>query len=153
MNKAIHMKGACRCGRVQMEITAPPVLTFLCHCTGCQKMSSSAFSLTAKIPADSFAVTNGDPVIGGMHANPKHYYCPHCKSCLYSTLKGQGSTVNVRMTLFDDLKSFRPFIELHLSEKLPWVQPSAPRTYDKAPTVADLAGLLKDYAEWQKQTA
>ncbi len=153
MNKTIAMKGSCRCGQVQMELTAAPVLTFLCHCTGCQKMMASAFSLTAKIPADGFAVTTGDPVLGGLHGAAKHYYCPHCKSCLYSKLDGQDSVVNVRMTLFDDLKSQQPFIEVFLDEKLPWVQPSAPRTYARAPAAADLPDLIRDYAEWRARTA
>lgn len=152
MPKTKPMKGACRCGQVQMEVTALPVLTFICHCTGCQKMSASAFTLTAKVPSDGFAVTAGDPVIGGMHANPEHYYCPHCKTCLYSMLEGQESTVNVRMALFDELKSDQPFIELFLDEKLSWVQPSAPRRYDRAPTAEDLPDLIEDYARWRART-
>ncbi|HEY5819855.1 MAG TPA: GFA family protein [Mesorhizobium sp.] len=29
-------------------------MTAACHCTGCQKMASSAFLLTAMLPADGF---------------------------------------------------------------------------------------------------
>jgi hypothetical protein len=39
--------GGCRCGRTTIEISKPPLMASACHCSGCQKMTSSAFSLTA----------------------------------------------------------------------------------------------------------
>lgn len=145
--------GECRCGRITMELTAEPLLTFQCHCDRCQKMMASAFSLTAKVPAEGFRVITGEPVLGGLQTGPAHYYCPHCKSCLFSELPGQESVVNLRMTLFEGLKSYPPFIEVFLSEKLPWVQPSAPRQYQRAPAPDEMADLIIDYAKWQERTA
>src|SRR3546814_9366082 len=46
-SRAIHVVGSCRCGGIQLEITAAPLLTMACHCVGCQKMTASAFSLSA----------------------------------------------------------------------------------------------------------
>ena len=114
-------------------------------------MISSAYSLSAKIPSDSFSVTDGEPVIGGLHGSTKHYFCPHCKSCIYSQLEGQDSVVNIRMTLFDGLKPFAPFIEIHTSEKLPWVKTTAMHIYDKIPAPEELDGLLSEYADWTEQ--
>ena len=37
--------GGCRCGAVRLRVTKPPLLAAACHCTGCQSMSASAFSL------------------------------------------------------------------------------------------------------------
>lgn len=63
----LPLSGQCRCGEVRVEVTAEPLMTAACHCTGCQSMSSSAFSLTAMIPSSGFKVTQGEPVIGGLH--------------------------------------------------------------------------------------
>ena len=52
------LEGGCRCGRVRLLIGAPPLLTMACHCTGCQRMSASAFSLSAAIPSEAFTVSN-----------------------------------------------------------------------------------------------
>ena len=41
-------EGGCRCGRVRLRVEAPPLITMACHCTGCQRMSASAFSLTVQ---------------------------------------------------------------------------------------------------------
>jgi len=145
------MQGSCRCERVKVEIQAPPILTFICHCRGCQKMLATAYSLTAKIPSDSFSIIEGKPVIGGLHGSPKHYFCPHCMSCLYSRLEGQDNVVNVRMTIFEGLKSYAPFIELYKDEKLPWVQTTAVHVYDKFPTREELGGLMGEYADWTEK--
>ncbi|WP_336972843.1 hypothetical protein [Sphingobium aromaticiconvertens] len=31
-------------------------------------------------PVDGFAVTQDEPVIGGLHGEIRHHFCPHCKS-------------------------------------------------------------------------
>ena len=62
-------EGGCRCGAVRIRVTKPPLLAMACHCTGCQRMSASAFSLTLTLPADGFAVTRGEPVIGGLQGD------------------------------------------------------------------------------------
>ena len=53
------------------------------------------------------------------------------------------------MTLFEELKSYPPFLEVFLGEKLPWVQPSAPRQYERVPTPDEMPGLLEDYVAWR----
>ena len=70
----LPLAGTCRCGQVKIEVSAPPVMTSACHCTGCQTMSSSAFSLTAIVPADGFRVAEGTPIIGGLHGPQLHHY-------------------------------------------------------------------------------
>ena len=90
--------GGCRCGQVRLRISAPPLLTMACHCTGCQKMSASAFSLSVAIPAAGFAVTQGEPVIGGLHGAARHYFCPHCKSWMFTRMEGLDAFVNLRPT-------------------------------------------------------
>src|ERR1700716_61271 len=37
--------GGCQCGAVRYEITEAPQLVYTCHCTDCQRLTSSAFSL------------------------------------------------------------------------------------------------------------
>ena len=81
--------GHCRCGALRIEISAPPVLTAACHCRGCQRMSASAFSLTAMVPAKAFRVVEGEPVKGGMHGPTlDHYFCANCKSWVFTRIVG-----------------------------------------------------------------
>ena len=87
---------------MRFEITAPPLLTMACHCTGCQRMTASAFSLSAAIPAGSFTITQGEPVLGGMrNATTHHFFCPRCMSWMFTRSQGMDWFVNLRATMLD----------------------------------------------------
>ena len=138
--------GGCRCGQVRLKISAPPLLTMACHCTGCQRMSSSAFSLSAAIPSDGFSVIEGEPVIGGLHGASRHYFCPHCTSWMFTRPQGIDWLVNLRPTMLDDPSWFTPFVETMTSEKLPWATTPAVHSFEKFPAFDEYEGLTKEYA-------
>lgn len=140
--------GHCRCGQVQFEISSAPLLTFVCHCTGCQRMTGSAFSLSALYPADSFLLIRGEPVIGGLHAaDLRHYFCAYCMSWLFTRPEGLEGFINVRATMLNNAGSFRPFIETCANEKLSWVQTPAVHSFDNFPSPDQFPQLLADYAD------
>lgn len=145
--KALPWTGGCRCGQVRFEITAPPMLTMACHCIGCQKMSASAYSLSVAVPIPAFRVTDGEPVIGGLH-NPDlpHSFCPRCMSWMFTEPRG-APFVNVRATLLDDTTGFTPFMETCTSERLPWATTPALHSFPQFPAIEDYIGLMQAYAE------
>ena len=140
--------GGCRCGRVRLRISAPPLLTAACHCTGCQRMSSSAFSLSAAIPSEGFAIIQGEPVIGGLRGGTRHSFCPHCMSWLFTRPEGVDWFVNLRPTMLDNPSWFAPFIETYTSEKLPWATTPAVHGYERFPQMGEFAGLLEAFGRW-----
>lgn len=139
-------EGGCRCGRVRIKVSAPPMLTMACHCTGCQRMSASAFSLSAAIPSEGFQVTQGEPVIGGLHGPTRHYFCPHCMSWMFTRAEGMDWFVNLRPTMLDDARGFTPFIETMTSEKLPWATTPAVHSFEKFPAFEDYERLTAEFA-------
>lgn len=141
----LPIDGSCRCGRVKLRISKPPLLTMACHCTGCQKMSASAYSLSAAIPADGFEVTEGEPVIGGLHGDAKHYFCGWCMTWMFTRPNGIDFFVNVRPTMLDDADWFMPHMETWTSEKLPWATTPAQRSYATLPEMQDYEGLIGEY--------
>lgn len=144
----LPLEGGCRCGRVGIRIEAPPIITMACHCAGCQRMSSSAFSLSAAIPSDAFSVTRGKPVIGGLHGKEaRHFFCPHCMSWMFTRVDVASSFVNVRPTMLDDCEWFTPFIETYTSEKLPWATTPAMHSFEKFPPFEMYESLAREYAQ------
>lgn len=141
----LPLEGSCRCGRVRLKVSAKPLLTMACHCTGCQKMSSSAYSLSAAIPAEGFEVTQGEPVIGGLHGDAHHYFCPSCMTWMFTRPEGMDWFVNVRATMFDDTSWFTPFIETWTGEKLSFAQTGAVHSYEALPEMDAYEGLVKEY--------
>ena len=138
--------GECRCGRVRYRLTAKPVVTMACHCTGCQRMTASAFSLGALYPSGAFEVTKGEPVIGGLHGDAHHYFCPYCMSWMFTRVDAMGDLVSVRAMLCDDARAFVPFIETYTSEKLPWATTPAVHSFERYPPVEQFPDLLAEYA-------
>jgi len=140
------IKGECRCGRVRMQIAAAPFITMACHCRGCQRMTSSAFSLSVAVPAEGFTVTQGTPVIGGLHGPLQHYFCGYCMSWMFTRPPGMDWFVNVRASLLEDAERFAPYIETCTQEKLPWATTPAVHSYDAFPSAAEFRHLIEAYA-------
>ena len=143
---SLPCEGGCRCGQVRLKISAPPLLTMACHCTGCQNMSASAYSLSAAIPSDGFEVTQGEPVIGGLRGAARHYFCASCMSWMFTRPEGVDFFVNLRPTMLDDPSWFAPFIETFTSEKLPWAATGAAHSYETFPPFEAFDGLIAEYA-------
>jgi len=146
-------EGACRCGQVRLAISAPPLITMACHCIGCQKMTAGPYSLSIAIPSDGFAVTQGEPVIGGLHGASRHYFCPHCLSWLFTRPEAMDSFVNVRLTMLDKVAWMKPFVETWTREKLPWVTTPAMHSYETVPEFESYAGLLQEFADQAERPA
>jgi hypothetical protein len=118
-----------------------------CHCTGCQRMTASAFSLSTAVPTDGFAVIQGEPVIGGLHGASRHYFCPHCMSWMFTRPDGVDFLVNVRSTLLADAQTYSPFIETWTSEQLPWATTPALHSFPRLPAPDQYGPLIAEFAE------
>lgn len=140
-------EGGCRCGQVRLRVTKPPLLSAVCHCTGCQRMTASAFSLSIGIPSDGFEVLQGEPVIGGLHGPTRHFFCPHCMSWMFTRPEGMDEFVNLRVTMLDEHSWFEPHAEFWTSEKLPWVSTPSRHSYERLPPMEEFATLLADFAQ------
>lgn len=136
------IEGGCRCGQVRFRISAAPMLTMACHCTGCQRMTGGPYSVSTLYPAEGFEVIAGEPTIGGLHGSPKHYHCPHCMSWMFTRPDDAPWLVNVRAVLLDDSSDFSPFMETFTDEKLPWVTTPAVRSFAQFPSMEDYPDLL-----------
>ena len=144
-NLSLPAEGGCRCGRVRLRVSANALITMACHCTGCQSMSSSAYSLSAAIPSQGFEVTEGEPVVGGLHGASEHYFCGHCMTWMFTRPEGLDWFVNLRPTMLDDHAWFTPFIETWTREKLAFAETGAKHSYEALPEMTAYEGLIKDY--------
>ncbi len=140
------------CGEVRVRVSAPPLITMACHCKGCQKLSASAFSLTAMFPIAGFELISGRTQIGALHRANPYVYCANCLNWLYTELKS-APFINVRAALFDVPEWSTPFIESYVSEKLDWATTPARHSFEKFPGMEQYASLLAAYAAHVGQAA
>jgi hypothetical protein len=53
--------GGCQCGKVRYEITQAPQSIYTCHCTACQRLTSSAFSMGLVVAEAAFHLSGVEP--------------------------------------------------------------------------------------------
>ncbi|MEO0881526.1 MAG: GFA family protein [Pseudomonadota bacterium] len=138
---------SCLCTKIQMLVTEPPLLSLACHCKPCQKLSSSAYSMALIVPSSGFAVTEGVPVLGGLHGQHKQYYCGHCKGWLFTRPAQTDTIVNVRATILDNAAWFVPFIDIETIDKLPGVSTGAEMSFEGTPPMEEFPAIATAFAE------
>lgn len=148
--EALPWLGRCRCGGLRFRIVVPPIVTAVCHCIGCQRMSSSAFSLTIMVPTDGIEIGQGELVQGGMRADDlRHQFCDHCKTWVLTRVEAFGLT-NVRATLLDDARWFVPYLETFASTRLPWASTPAVERCDEFPAPDSYPAMMAAYVTWAR---
>jgi hypothetical protein len=115
--------GGCQCGKIRYTISEVPQLVYTCHCTDCQRMTRSAFSLGVALPEGAFRLIAGEPrairrVPDSGRLNTR-FVCPDCASWIYSLPR--GGVVRVRAGTLDDTSWLRPTRHIWTRRKQPWV--------------------------------
>ena len=54
-------EGGCLCGAVRYRTTAEPVVTTICHCTFCQRLTGSAFLVEPIFRAEAVSFSGDEP--------------------------------------------------------------------------------------------
>ena len=76
------MRVTCRCEKVEIEISAPPIAQFFCHCDDCQKVHGAAYVPESVYPAQALAVVKGRPASWTLKRNPR-FFCADCGTRLF----------------------------------------------------------------------
>ncbi|MEO1656135.1 MAG: GFA family protein [Pseudomonadota bacterium] len=144
----LPLTGGCQCGAVRYEVHAKPLTLYACHCTECQKQSSSAFGMSLRVPKESVVIrgvtgvaTRPDP-----HAPPvEGLFCPSCGSRLIHQ-RPERDTVNIKAGTLDDTSWLVPVGHLWAASSMPGFRPEpGPLVYDHQPESYD--DLIEAWAE------
>ena len=131
------IEGACQCGAVTYTLLEPPLMVVACHCRECQKLSTSAFSITALVKADSI-VFRGQMKEWSRKADSGNIsaakFCPTCGNRLYHFNPQDSSTLKLKPSTLADTRLINPSMHIWISEKQDWYQiPAGTKTCDKQP--------------------
>lgn len=137
-------EGGCICGGIRFRISAAPLMTLVCHCSWCQKRSTSAFSSVISLPSSGFEVTEGKPEAGWTLSDHQHFFCPRCKNWMFLPVSGTD-IINLRATMLDDYRWFAPYIEIFAANKLPWVSTDARHSFAGLPESSEWELLMQSF--------
>jgi len=121
------LHGSCYCGAVRYRIETAPMFVNCCHCTECQKQTSSAFAINAVIETDRITLETGMPEAVEMHTesgSPHDIYrCPGCKTALWSDYGHRPALRFLRVATLDDPSALPPMAHIFTRSKLQLLLP------------------------------
>lgn len=120
----MRVDGGCHCGKITYEADIDPDKAGLCHCTDCQTLTSSAFSLFVPVPKEKFRL-RGEPRIyvktaesGNRRAQA---FCPECGTRIYASAEKDPLVFNLRLGTVRQRAALSPRVQLWCRSALPWV--------------------------------
>lgn len=144
--------GRCLCGAVQYRVTTEPATVYACHCTDCQRLSSSAFALAMMVPLAAIEVVAGEPstyfaeLSGGRIRQGK--LCSACGSRLWGISQRRPDIAVIQAGTLDDTSWVRPAAHLWTQSAQPWlVFPLDAPVYETQPD--DPTALVRHWREAQ----
>lgn len=133
------IKGSCQCGQVTYHLYEAPKAVYACHCTECQKLSTSPFSITAIVDVSKIEF-HGELKEWGRLADSGNknnaMFCPSCGNRIYHFNPDEVSTVKLKLkpVNLEDDKVFKPQAHVWVSEKLDWYHiPDGIKVYQGQP--------------------
>ena len=145
----LPLTGTCQCGSTHYKITEKPIVTLVCHCIDCQKLSAGAFSLTMAIARQAFELVRGNlkswerPTASGGTAIC--YFCPDCGNRIYHENPAMPEVLRLKPGTLDDTSFIKPDAHVWTKRAQPGVViPSDIPSYDAQPEAGE---LLKDVAQ------
>jgi len=141
-------KGMCQCGNVVYELTEEPLITVACHCTDCQKLSTSAFSITMVINRSGLNILSGElkswerPTAAGGTA--VCWFCPDCGNRIYHENPAMPDVIRLKPATLDDTSVIEPQAHVWTCREQPWLDhiadlPKIERQPDVAAVMAAIA--------------
>jgi hypothetical protein len=120
------ISGGCLCGAVRYECNAEPLGTAICHCTHCQKVSGSAFSVNVVVPAPSLTwqgqslASYADKGESGKPLSRK--FCRNCGSSLATETEALPGAIIIKAGTLDDKSWLKPNYHIWTNSAQPWVR-------------------------------
>jgi len=134
-------KGSCQCGNVEYEVTIEPVATYACHCIDCQKLSTSAFSVTMVLHRAGFRMLSGGlkswqrPTASGGTA--VCWFCPDCGNRIFHENPDVPDFIRLKPGTLQDTSEIEPEAHVWTCREQQWLRHVAdlPR-FDRQPDLA-----------------
>ena len=108
---SLPMTGRCQCGELTYRVTVMPLTVYACHCTECQKQSSSAYGMSMPVPRTGFTVT-GDLAYWQRVSDDGNKvncaFCPACGTRIFHEPSRNRDIINVKPGTLDHTKWLTP---------------------------------------------
>ena len=104
---SVVLEGGCLCGKVRFSASQPPVRTFVCHCTFCQRVTGTSFYAESIFPLDAVQFNEGElrqyeHLSGGSKKKVFVHFCPSCGTTVGLTFERWPDVRAISRGCYDD---------------------------------------------------
>ncbi|PWY76024.1 DUF636 domain protein [Aspergillus sclerotioniger CBS 115572] len=121
--------GSCFCNNIRIEYTGQLLISGLCHCLDCRKLTGAPYSYNYIVKTSGLKVSGTVKEVAKTSSSDRNYFCPECGTPVFSRKEGanedsDGVTI-VRAGVFNDaiLNERKPQVEIFADMRLEWVRP------------------------------
>jgi len=133
------LTGRCLCGGVTYTVDAEPIAQAVCHCSECQRQTSSPFSVVVGVPhaalqveGDTLASFNTVSEASG--GETTRHFCSGCGSPLFSLSAGTPEIAWLKAGSLDDSSWLEPNVEVWTRSAQPWTpRPEVAASFERVP--------------------
>jgi hypothetical protein len=104
--------GGCRCGKLRIIASGPPLRVGICHCLDCRKHHGALFYAAAIFPKAAVRID------GEAHGYEGRYFCPHCGSSVFAR---NETEVELHLGSLDQLDQLKPTYESWCLQREAWL--------------------------------
>ncbi len=147
--------GSCQCGNVTYEVTSPPLATYVCYCSECQKLSAGVASTTMAIPRETLKIAPESlkqferKGHGGVR-NLAHF-CPDCGNRIYHENPDDPAIIRLKTGTLDDQGLVQPVLHVWTIRKPQWLPlPDGALVYETQERPADMLAALQVHMAGQQ---
>jgi len=148
----LPLTGGCQCGRIRYRMRAQPLVFYLCHCTECQRQTSSAFGESLRFKREDLEIGPGLRCIRRRSESGKEregWFCPDCGVRIWHGTRG-STEINLKAGTLDDTSWLMPAGHIWTRSKQPFVAISADEMcYETQPE----DGYLRLNQRWVEMTS
>lgn len=148
----LPLTGGCQCGRIRYRMRADPLVFYLCHCTECQRHTSSAFGESLRFRREDMEVDPGLVCVSRVSESGKErqgWFCPDCGVRIWHGTDGSPE-INIKAGTLDDTSWLVPAGHIWCRSRQPFMKTGDDElVYDAQPT----DGYEELKQRWREMTA
>lgn len=119
----LPLTGGCQCGLIRYTLRARPLVFYLCHCSECQRHTSSAFGESLRFRRQDLDVGEGLRSFSRISESGKQrdgWFCPGCGVRIWHGTAGSAE-INIKAGTLDDTSWLVPAGHIWTRSKQPFV--------------------------------
>lgn len=117
----LPLTGGCQCGHIRYRAHARPLVFYLCHCTECQRHTSSAFGESLRFARSAVEIDEGLHCISRTSESGRlreGWFCPDCGVRIWHGTNG-SEEINIKAGTLDDTSWLVPAGHIWTRSKQP----------------------------------